>query len=66
MTTMTDTRQSIEQILVKQIRDEIVQLRSWALQSRSGGWSTHQVDPMRRRAEDLEGLLHSLGFKLQP
>lgn len=29
------------------------QLERWANESRSGGWSTHQVDPMRRLAENI-------------
>lgn len=29
------------------------QLDEWARESRSGGWSTHQVDPMIRKADDL-------------
>lgn len=32
---------------------EIALLRAWARESRDGGWSTHQVDPMKRRADDL-------------
>lgn len=29
------------------------QLDRWAQESRTGGWSTHQVDPMIRKANDL-------------
>lgn len=29
------------------------QLDEWAQESRTGGWSTHQVDPMTRKADDL-------------
>lgn len=29
------------------------QLDEWATQSREGGWSTHQVDPMRKTADAL-------------
>lgn len=29
------------------------QLDIWARQSKEGGWSTHQVDPMRAKADDL-------------
>lgn len=35
------------------IRDMADQLDRWANESRSGGWSTHQVDPMRRKADEL-------------
>jgi hypothetical protein len=29
------------------------QLDEWAKQSREGGWSTHQVDPMLKTADSL-------------
>ena len=29
------------------------QLDAWAAESRAGGWSTHQVDPMRKLADSL-------------
>ena len=29
------------------------QLDEWARESRTGGWSTHQVDPMTRKADEL-------------
>ena len=29
------------------------QLDQWAQESRAGGWSTHQVDPMMRKVNDL-------------
>ena len=28
-------------------------LKAWANESENGGWSTHQVDPMRKRAQFL-------------
>ena len=34
------------------------QLRRWADESEKGGWSTHQVKPMREQAEKLEALLY--------
>lgn len=42
------------------IREEIAQLYRWADESSHGGWSTHQVDPMRRRAEKLAVVLYRL------
>lgn len=36
-----------------------VQLRKWAEESEDGGWSTHQVDPMRQLARKLVGLSRS-------
>lgn len=29
------------------------QLEKWATESREGGWSTHQVDPMRRKVQEI-------------
>ncbi len=37
------------------------QLRQWATESRSGGWSTHQVDPQRRLADKIDEHLHGSG-----
>jgi hypothetical protein len=45
--------------LRKTIEAEIVLLEAWADESRRGGWSTHQVDPMRRRANALRAALAS-------
>lgn len=39
------------------IADEIHQLEAWVNESRNGGWSTHQVDAQRRRADQLRRLL---------
>ena len=35
------------------LNEEAAQLDKWADESRRGGWSTHQVDPMRKRADEL-------------
>jgi ATPase subunit of ABC transporter with duplicated ATPase domains len=43
--------------LERAIRDEVRQLEEWADHSGKYGWSTHQVDPMRRRAEELRRIL---------
>jgi hypothetical protein len=37
----------------------VIQLRAWANASLRGGWSTHQVQPMRSLADRLEQLLTS-------
>ena len=39
--------------LIAVIEAEADQLDQWADESRSGGWSTHQVTPMRQRADEL-------------
>jgi hypothetical protein len=46
--------------LVQALRDEADLLDRWARESREGGWSTHQVDPMRRRAAEIRDLLADL------
>jgi hypothetical protein len=35
------------------LSDTVQQLVQWADESRSGGWSTHQVEPMRNKAKEL-------------
>lgn len=42
---MTDT---------EQLNRIAAQLRKWAIESRTGGWSTHQVDPMRKLADEID------------
>lgn len=39
--------------LLALVREEADLLDRWAVQSQDGGWSTHQVDPMRKRASEL-------------
>lgn len=36
------------------------QLEEWAFESVRGGWSTHQVDPMRQKAREIWKLLGRL------
>jgi hypothetical protein len=47
--------------LEQALRSEIALLRAWARESREGGWSTHQVQPMLDRANDLALLLCGAG-----
>lgn len=37
------------------------QLRQWAVESRSGGWSTHQVEKQRKLADKIDEHLHAAG-----
>lgn len=30
---------------------DVCQLERWAFESQTGGWSTHQVEPMKKRAK---------------
>jgi hypothetical protein len=43
--------------LVGLLQEEATQLDRWAVEAREGGWSTQQVDPMRRRASDIRAEL---------
>lgn len=45
------------QALREAVSDEVGQLERWAGESVSGGWSTHQVQPMRTRADQLRRIL---------
>ena len=45
---------------VKLLEEEVVKLGQWADVSLSGGWSTHQVKPMRDRAEFLRNRVNAL------
>lgn len=49
--------------LIRAINDEVEQLEAWAYQSEDGAWSTHQVLPMRERADKLRQLLHKCGHR---
>lgn len=37
------------------------QLEAWANESKVGGWSTHQVDPMRKLADEIRREVHCSG-----
>ena len=49
-----------EHKLVWLLQGEIDQLLRWANESSTGGWSTHQVEPMRMRASRLSLELHRI------
>lgn len=40
------------------IKEVIAQLEKWATESEVGGWSTHQVRPMRQLADHLKAFLY--------
>jgi hypothetical protein len=44
-------------VLVQELRKESALLRHWAVQARTGGWSTQHVDPMRNRANEIDDML---------
>ncbi len=35
------------------LRPTAIQLERWAKESLSGGWSTHQVKPMQKKADEI-------------
>lgn len=47
-------------LAIQLLREEAQQLDSWANESTSGGWSTHQVKPMRNRADHLRAKADTL------
>jgi hypothetical protein len=57
----------MKRILLKAIKileEEKTQLLKWAKQSEFGGWSTHQVDPMKKRAAYLYNKINELKVKM--
>jgi hypothetical protein len=51
------------EILVIEIRKEIVLLESWILTTQSGGWSSHLIEPMKKRVTELKSILYTIGDK---
>jgi hypothetical protein len=41
-------------VCLEQMRDQLIR---WAAESKRGGWSTHQVEPMRKWAMDISEVL---------
>lgn len=41
----------------KKLFEVAQQLEQWARESRAGGWSTHQVEPMRQKADEIYAFL---------
>lgn len=48
------------QLAFRTLMDEADQLEKWAAGSLSGGWSTHLVEPMRKRATELRAVAAKL------
>ena len=49
-----------EQQLIQAIKTEINLLEGWIAETKSGGWSTHLVQPMEKRASELKNLIYDL------
>lgn len=57
-----DSAKSVVKSLVEELLAEADQLDRWACESEKGGWSTHQVGPMRERASKIRAKLIHLGL----
>ena len=44
------------------LQEEAERLDRWAVESEKGGWSTHQVQPMREQASVIRAKLIGWGF----
>lgn len=53
------------QDLLRLLDEEVTQLEQWANESISGSWSTHQVEPMRKRAAFLLDKVHKIRVRLR-
>lgn len=51
------TRSSEERALREKLREVADQLERWAVESSLGGWSTHQVEPMKEEAACIYEML---------
>lgn len=51
---LPNTPELIAAGLIAALKAQAAQLRKWAVESESGGWSTHQTDPMRREADNID------------
>ena len=50
------------QTLANKLCEVANQLDRWVIESINGGWSTHQVEPMRTLSRDILALLRGLGL----
>lgn len=49
--------QPVDNDLKNKLREVADQLEKWAAESRTGGWSTHQVEPMKKEAARIYEML---------
>jgi hypothetical protein len=52
-------------VYTRVLADMAEQLEHWAYESKRGGWSTHQVEPMRQKAREIWQLLGRLDRAVQ-
>ena len=48
----------MKDLFIIEIRKEITLLESWILTTQSGGWSTHLIEPMKRRVAELKSVIY--------
>ncbi len=44
--------------LINELKKEINLLESWVKSTEGGGWSTHLVEPMKKRVSELKGIVY--------
>ena len=51
----------MEEVYREKLREIALQLDIWVDETLHGGWSTHQVEPMRKKAQEIWALLGRTG-----
>lgn len=49
-------------LFVEQIAKEIKYLDNWINETKTGGWSTQNLEQMKKRTKDLKAFLYDLGY----
>ena len=49
-------------LFVEQIAKEIRYLDNWINETKTGGWSTQNLEQMKKRSKDLKVFLYDLGY----
>jgi len=52
----------MKSILLAELLREVELLERWVSETKSGGWSTHLVQPMEDRIKELKVLLFDMGL----
>jgi len=52
----------MKSILLAELLREVELLERWVSETKSGGWSTHLVQPMEERIKELKVLLFDMGL----
>jgi len=59
---MCFTGSKMKSILLAELLREVELLERWVSETKSGGWSTHLVQPMEDRIKELKVLLFDMGL----